>query len=236
MKKLVVNNVSQKYRRKQVLKNVNIEIHQGEIIGVLGLNGAGKTTLLKILSGVSEPKHGEVTYNNQAIKAVDKLNEVLFVPDEIILPKNLTGAKIAEMFKERNDKFNETYLNEYLLKLGIDLNESIKNLSKGNKELLQLGLLLANCPEVVILDEPLGAVDILKRSIILDLLIDLQTEGVTIILSTHLIQDIEAIMSRVIFINEQEVKLDIETESIQTQGESVQDYLLKVVGQTWQSK
>ncbi len=234
MKVLAVNNVSKKYRMKQILDQINIEVTQGEIVGVLGLNGAGKTTLLKILAGVKAPNSGSVTYDNKLITEVDHLNEILFVPDEIIIPKHLTIEQIATMFKDKNNKFNDEYLHNYLTKLGISSGDKIRTLSKGNRELAQLGLLMANCPEVLILDEPLAAVDVLKRSVMLDLLIDLQTEGVTILLSTHLIQDIEAIMSRVLFINEKQIKLDIETEEIQAKGESVQDYLLKVVGNSWQ--
>ncbi len=235
MNQLKVEKISKKYRRKNVLNDISFEVSNGEIIGLLGLNGAGKTSLLKIVAGVKKPNGGKVTYKDKPLDQVNKLNEILFVPDEIIIPKHLTIDEIAQMFANENEKFNFKYLNDYLVKLGIDKEEKVRVLSKGNRELAQLGLLMANCPEVLILDEPLAAVDILKRSVILDLLIDLQTEGVTIILSTHLIQDIEAIMSRVLFINKSEIKLDIETEEIQANGESVQDYLLKVVGSTWQS-
>lgn len=234
MSTLKVSNVSKNYRRKPVLNGISFEVDAGEIIGLLGLNGTGKTTLLKIIAGIKNPKSGQVTYGEQDISNVDRLNEILFVPDEIIIPKHLTINEIAAMFAQKNPRFNHQYLQNYLVKLGIDYDDKIRTLSKGNRELAQLGLLMANCPEVLILDEPLAAVDILKRSVILDLLIDLQTEGVTIILSTHLIQDIEAIMSRVLFLNQHEIKLDIETEEIQATAESVQDYLLKVVGSTWQ--
>lgn len=234
MKELVATNISKNYRRKVVLSGLNLSIKQGEIVGLLGLNGVGKTTLLKILSGTIKSKTGKVMYGDKPIKEVNRLTEIMLVPDEIIIPKHLTISRIEEIFMQENPKYNQEYLKHYIAKLGIEKNVKIKNLSKGNRELAQLGLFLANCPEIVILDEPLAAVDVLKRNTILDLLIDLQSDGVSVVLSTHLIKDIESIMSRVLVLDQGNIVIDVETEIIQTQNMDVQEYIFNEVGGVWE--
>ncbi len=235
MKELKVENLSKKYTRKRVLDTINLTVKQGEIIGVLGLNGSGKTTLLKILSGNLKPSTGCVTYGGKPIDEIDHMQEIIYVPDQIIIPKYLSVREVSEMFMRRNPKFNQLYLDKYLIKLGIDPTSIIKTLSKGNRELVQLGILLANTPEMIILDEPLGAVDVVKREVILELLIDLQMDGVTVILSTHLIQDIESIMSRVIIIKDRQITFDQNVEEIQNEGKTVQEVLINHAGNQWLS-
>ncbi len=233
MKELTINGINKKYRRKLILNNLNLTVKSGEIIGVLGLNGCGKTTLLKIMAGQLEPTSGTIMYGDKHISAVDSMQEVVYVPDKIVLPTYLTVREISDMFMKQNPKYNQFYLDKYLLKLGIDANSRVKTLSKGNQELVQLGILLANTPEMIILDEPLGAVDVVKREIILELLIDLQADGVTIVLSTHLIQDIESIMSRIVIIKDQQITFDREVEAIQNEGKSIQETLVMHAGNSW---
>lgn len=226
MKQLKLENVSKRYTRKKVLDKINLEINKGEIIAVLGLNGSGKTTLLKIMSGILNPSNGTVSYGGNPIKEVNHMREIMFVPDKIVIPTYLKVYEVAKMFQEQNPKYNQEYLEKYLEKLGIDINSKISTLSKGNKELVQLGILLSNIPEMIILDEPLGAVDVVKREIILDLLIDLQMDGVTIVLSTHLINDIESIMSQVIILKDKRIILEKSVESLQAEGKSIQEVLI----------
>ncbi len=233
MKEFKLTNINKKYFRKSVLKDINLTINSGEIIGVLGLNGSGKTTLLKIMSGNLNPTSGSVLFDDKSIDAVDKMQELIYVPDQIIIPKHLKVSEVAELFMIKNPNYNQFYLEKFLVKLGIDASSKIRTLSKGNQELVQLGILLANTPQMIILDEPLGAVDVVKRAVILDLLIDLQMDGVTIVLSTHLIQDIEAIMSRVIIINDYQITFDQEVEVIQNSGKSIQETLITKVGNQW---
>ncbi len=235
MNALIATKISKKYRRKVVLNEVDVTINPGEIVGLLGLNGVGKTTLLKILSGVSNSYSGKVIYNNKDINKANKLTEVMMVPDEIIIPKHLTIRQIEEIFIQKNEKYKSEYLNNFLDKLNIDSNMKIRTLSKGNRELAQLGLFLANCPEFIILDEPLAAVDVLKRDTVLDLLIDLQSDGVAIILSTHLIKDIEGIMSRILLLKDGKIVADTDIEEIQCQNIGVQEYILSYVGGVWEN-
>lgn len=235
MQKLIVNNISKNFKKKNVLQDINIEVNTGEIVGVLGLNGAGKTTLLRILSGELKPTTGNVEVDNKPIELCKNLTEVLYVPDEIILPVHMCCLELIELFVEENSNFDKAMILKFCAKLNIDIHQSVKNLSKGNKELLQLGIMMANKPQLLILDEPLAAVDILKRKIILDLIIDLQTEGTTILISTHLISEIEYIMSRIIFIDKHTISLDLSTEEIQNQGRNIQEYLIEKIGNKWES-
>lgn len=235
MKKLTVNNISKNFRKKSVLHDINIEVNKGEIVGILGLNGAGKTTLLRILGGELKPSTGSIEIDNTPIYTHNNLSEIVYVPDEIILPGHMCCNDLIQLFKEENQNFDQDMVIKFCSTLSIDVNASVKNLSKGNKELLQLGLMIANKPKLLILDEPLAAVDIFKRKVILDLIIDLQTEGTTIIISTHLITEIEYIMSRVVFIDKQTIGFDISTEEIQSQGRNVQEYLIEKIGYKWES-
>lgn len=229
MSLLEARKISKKYRRKQVLNNVNFEVNEGEIVGVLGLNGVGKTTFLKSITGNLKIDKGEILFEGEQISKASPLTDVLFVPDKIIIPRHMRVSDAVLLFKKKNPNFDESYLNEFLKLLDLDVNKAIKDMSKGTKELVQLGLLISNRPKLLILDEPLAAVDIVKRDLILNMLIDLQQDGTTILISTHLVSDIESIMSRVITIANQTIELDEEVEDIyERTGLKLSDYLIQV--------
>lgn len=224
--------ISKRYRKKQVLNNINLEFNPGEITVIAGLNGIGKTTLLKILSGNLKPSEGNVVLGSKNIIDVSNLTDVLLIEDENILPSNLKINELVELFKLKNKRFDEKYLNEYVIKLGLDLNAPIGSLSKGNKELVQLGVLLSNRPKYVLMDEPLAAVDVVKREILYDLLIDLQLEGVGVIFTTHIISEVEKIVSRLVLIDNGMVVCDDTVDNIYESGfDSLNSYFVNKLGE-----
>lgn len=201
--------VEKNIRRKQVLSEVHVEIGNGEIVGVLGLNGVGKTTLLKMMAGQLKPSSGTITYNGNPISSISNMQDIIYVPDENILPKYYNAEEIMAILKDRNPNYNTDYAIMMLNCFGINRKQRIRSLSKGNQEIVQLAVLVANESKFIIMDEPLAAVDISKREVILDMFIDMQVDDRTIILSSHLISDIEAILSRVLLIEGGTISQDI---------------------------
>lgn len=201
--------VEKNIRRKNVLSEVNTEISTGEIVGVLGLNGVGKTTLLKMMAGQLKPSSGIITYDGNPISTVSDMNDIIYIPDENILPKYYTAEEIMAILNDRNPNYNKDYAIMMLNSFGINRKQRIGSLSKGNQEIVQLAVLVANESKFIIMDEPLAAVDISKREVILDMFIDMQVDDRTIILSSHLISDIESILSRVLLIEGGTISQDI---------------------------
>ena len=206
MELLEIKNLYKNYGEKQVLNNITLTVPRGKIIGLLGKNGTGKTTLIKLINGLLTPTEGEIIFEGEKIGPQSKLN-IAYLPERTYLDKSMTINETLKFFKEFYSNFDIDKAKDLLKKLDLDENQKIIKMSKGMQEKVQLVLVMSRKADLYILDEPLGGVDPATRAYILDTILTNFNEGASIIISTHLISDIERILDEVIFIDKGEIKL-----------------------------
>lgn len=206
MELLEIKNLYKNYGEKQVLNNITLTVPRGKIIGLLGKNGTGKTTLIKLINGLLTPTEGEIIFEGEKIGPQSKLN-IAYLPERTYLDKSMTINETLKFFKEFYSNFDIDKAKDLLKKLDLDENQKIIKMSKGMQEKVQLVLVMSRKADLYILDEPLGGVDPATRDYILDTILTNFSEGASIIISTHLISDIERILDEVIFIDKGEIKL-----------------------------
>lgn len=206
MELLEIKNLYKNYGEKQVLNNITLTVPRGKIIGLLGKNGTGKTTLIKLINGLLTPTEGEIIFEGEKIGPQSKLN-IAYLPERTYLDKSMTINETLKFFKEFYSNFDIDKAKDLLKKLDLNENQKIIKMSKGMQEKVQLVLVMSRKADIYILDEPLGGVDPATRDYILDTILTNFNEGASIIISTHLISDIERILDEVIFIDKGEIKL-----------------------------
>lgn len=206
MELLEIKNLYKNYGEKQVLNNISLTVPRGKIIGLLGKNGTGKTTLIKLINGLLMPTEGEIIFEGEKIGPQSKLN-IAYLPERTYLDKSMTINETLKFFKEFYSNFDIDKAKDLLKKLDLNENQKIIKMSKGMQEKVQLVLVMSRKADLYILDEPLGGVDPATRDYILDTILTNFNEGASIIISTHLISDIERILDEVIFIDKGEIKL-----------------------------
>ena len=200
------NKLCKEFDNKKILKDVNLIIPKGRIIGLLGKNGMGKTTLLKLINDLLTPTSGEVLINGKKPN-IDSKKAISYLPERTYLDKSMKVSQIITFFDEFYDNFNKEKAIRLLKDLDLDINSKVSKMSKGMQEKLQLILVMSRDAELYILDEPLGGVDPATRDYILDTILSNFSEGASVIISTHLISDIERILDEVIFINKGKIVL-----------------------------
>lgn len=216
-------NICKDYGIKKVLKNVNITIEPGKIVGLLGPNGSGKTTLIKLLNTLITPTSGHIEIKGMQ-PGIETKKIVSYLPDKNYLNMNMKVTELIAFFKDFYDDFDETKAYDLLKKLKIDKKDKLKTMSKGTKEKVQLILVMSRKADLYILDEPIGGVDPAARDYILETILNNFNEGASILISTHLISDIERILDDVIFIKEGEIVLSKSADEIRTEkGHSIDD-------------
>ncbi|HBA37153.1 MAG TPA: ABC transporter ATP-binding protein [Firmicutes bacterium] len=206
-------NVSKNYGDKVVLKDINLSIPRGKIIGLLGKNGAGKSTLIKLVNDLLTPTSGKVLVNGLEV-GVESKKIISYLPERTYLDKSMTVDKVIEFFKNFYDNFDSEKARKLLEDLGLDISQKLSMMSKGMQEKVQLVLVMSRRADLYILDEPLGGVDPATRDYILDTILTNFNEGASIIISTHLIADIERILDEVIFIDNGEIVLQSESDEL----------------------
>ena len=206
MELLEIKNLYKNYGEKQVLNNISLTVPRGKIIGLLGKNGTGKTTLIKLINGLLTPTEGEIIFEGEKIGPQSKLN-IAYLTERTYLDKSMTINETLKFFKEFYSNFDIDKAKDLLKKLDLNENQKIIKMSKGMQEKVQLVLVMSRKADLYILDEPLGGVDPATRDYILDTILTNFNEGASIIISTHLISDIERILDEVIFIDKGEIKL-----------------------------
>ena len=192
------------YDEKQVLKDVNLKIPKGKIIGLLGKNGTGKTTLIKLINDLLTPTSGEILIKGKK-PGVESKDIIAFLPERTYLDREMSVKDAIRYFKEFYTNFDSQKAVKLLKDLDLDIHSKISKMSKGMQEKLQLILVMSRNAELYILDEPLGGVDPATRDYILDTILSNFCEGASVIISTHLIADIERILDEVIFIDKGEI-------------------------------
>lgn len=213
--------LSKKYGKVEALHDVNLTIESGHIIGLLGPNGSGKTTLIKILNGLLTPTSGTILVKGKPI-GVDSKKVISYLPDHTYLNMNQRVSEIITFFKTFYEDFDERRAYDMLAKLGINANDRLKSMSKGTKEKVQLILVMSRRADLYILDEPIAGVDPAARDYILNVILTNYDASASIIISTHLIADIENVLDEVLFIQNGQIRLTSSVDAIrEEQGKSV---------------
>lgn len=201
---LVCKGLTKNYSGKQALRNVDLEIGRGKIVGLLGPNGSGKTTLIKILNGLLTPTMGEALVDGE-VPGVHTKSIISYLPDKTYFADWMKVKDVLDMFEDFYKDFNRQKAEAMCASMNIDLSMKIKTMSKGTKEKVQLVLVMSRDAQLYLLDEPIAGVDPAARDYILNTIINNYNEEGTVIISTHLISDIERVLDEVIFIKEGEI-------------------------------
>lgn len=226
MELIKCNNLCKEFDNKKILKNVNLTIPKGKIIGLLGKNGMGKTTLLKLINDLLTPTSGEVLINGEK-PGINSKKIISYLPERTYLDKSMKISQILTFFNEFYDNFNKEKAIKLLKDLNLDINSKVGKMSKGMQEKLQLILVMSREAELYILDEPLGGVDPATRDYILDTILSNFNEGASVIISTHLISDIERILDDVIFIDKGEIILTSSADELRTKENASIDEIFR---------
>lgn len=200
---------------RKVLKDINLKIPRGKIIGLLGKNGTGKTTLIKLINDLLTPSAGKVLVNGKGI-GVESKNIISYLPERTYLDKSMTVDKVIEYFEDFYANFDGSKARKLLKDLDLDTSLKLSKMSKGMQEKVQLVLVMSRKADLYILDEPLGGVDPATREYILDTILTNFNEGASVIISTHLISDVERILDEVIFIENGEIILVSDSDELRT--------------------
>jgi len=206
-------NVNKKFGDKQILKDVNLTIPRGKIIGLLGKNGTGKSTLIKLINDLLTPTSGQILINGKSV-GVESKKIISYLPERTYLDKTMTVDKVIEYFNDFYDNFDSKKARKLLKDLDLDVNQKLSKMSKGMQEKVQLVLVMSRKADLYILDEPLGGVDPATRDYILDTILTNFNEGASVIISTHLISDIERILDEVIFIDKGKIILQSDSDEL----------------------
>ncbi|MBQ8192647.1 MAG: ABC transporter ATP-binding protein [Bacilli bacterium] len=226
MELLECRNLCKSYGEKNVLKDINLIIPRGKIIGLLGKNGTGKTTLIKLINDLLTPSSGEVFVNGKKI-GVESKKIISYLPERTYLDKSMTINDIIIYFSDFYDNFDCDKAKKLFDDLGLDINSKLSKMSKGMQEKVQLVLVMSRRAELYILDEPLGGVDPATRDYILDTILTNFNEGASVIISTHLISDIERILDEVIFIDKGKIVMSGEADKLRKKYDSSIDEIFR---------
>ena len=226
MNLLECKNLSKNYGTKQALKDVNLVIPKGKIIGLLGKNGSGKSTLIKLINDLLVPTNGEILVNGKPI-GVESKKIISYLPERTYLDKSMKVIDVINYFEEFYDNFDSKKAKKLIKDLDLDLDGKLTNMSKGMQEKVQLVLVMSRRADLYILDEPLGGVDPATRDYILDTILSNFNEGASVIISTHLISDIERILDEVIFIDKGQIVLQSDADKLRNKEKSSIDEIFR---------
>ena len=218
---LECRNLSKTYGKEPALHGINLKLERGKIIGLLGPNGSGKTTLIKLANGLLVPTTGEITIDNHKPGTRSK-KMVSYLPDKNYLDEDQTVDAIMGLFVDFYEDFDEKKAREMLDKLGIDPTKRLKTLSKGTKEKVQLILVMSRKADLYLLDEPIAGVDPAARDYILNTIISNYNPEAAVVISTHLIADVEHILDDVAFLSRGHLLLQSSADDLRAkEGKSV---------------
>ena len=205
--------INKDFGEKKVLKDINLKIESNKIVGLLGKNGSGKSTLFKLVNDLLTPTSGEVLIDGKPI-GVESKNMVSYLPERPYLDPSLKVSDAIKVFETFYEDFDKEKAEQLLVDLELDKNMRLSKMSKGMKEKVQLVLVMSRKAKIYILDEPLGGVDPASRDYILKTILKNFDENATLLISTHMIADIESILDEVIFIDGGEIVLQGEADEL----------------------
>lgn len=225
---LDITGLSKRYGGTQALKSVTLSVPEDRIVGLLGPNGSGKTTLIKIVTGLLSNYEGTVSIDGSAPGRQSKAI-VSYLPDRPCLPNWMKVSDAVSFFGDFYADFDRTKASAMLRTMKVDENKKVRTLSKGMHEKLQLSLVMSRRARLYVLDEPLAGVDPASRDFILSTILTNYCEKSSILISTHIISDVESIFDDVIFLKEGVVELHGDAESIRTKHQQSIDQLFREV-------
>ncbi len=221
-------NLTKTYSNLTALNSINLSIESGKIVGLLGPNGSGKTTLIKLINGLLTPTEGKVLINGKA-PGVETKVEVAYLPDNSYLNTWMTVKQIVDYFVDFYADFREDLAYTMLQRLGISPTTKLKTLSKGNKEKVCLILVMSRNAKLYVLDEPIAGVDPAARDYVISTIINNYNKDATVLISTHLISDIEQILDEAIFIQNGDILLHKSIDDIREEHNKSVDELFREV-------
>ena len=221
-------NLTKKYGSLVALNGINLSVTSGKIIGLLGPNGSGKTTLIKLLNGLLQPTSGEIFVCGD-VPGTQSKEKVAYLPDNNYLNNWMRVEQIVEFFADFYKDFRKELAYEMLSRLQIEPSAKLKSLSKGNKEKVCLILVMSRNAELYVLDEPIAGVDPATRDYIISTILNNYNKNSSVIISTHLISDIEEILDEVIFINKGDIALHKTVDEIREEKGMSVDALFREV-------
>lgn len=228
MKILEVKDLKKSYGKFNALNGIDLSLENSKIVGLLGPNGSGKTTFIKIMNGLLQPTSGEAIIDGKII-GVDTKKIVSYLPDKDFLPNDMTSSGMIKYFKDFYSDFDEEKANMMLKSLNIDKNKRIGKLSKGTREKVCLILTMSRNAKVYLLDEPIAGVDPAARDYILNTIITNYNKDGLVIISTHLIADVEPVLDEAIFLKEGNIILHKNVDEIREETNKSLDVYFREV-------
>lgn len=226
MELLECKNLTKCFDNKKILDNINLIIPRGKIIGLLGKNGTGKTTLIKLINDLLTIDEGKILINGKEIGSESK-RIISYLPERSYLDRSMKIYETINFFEDFYDNFDSEKAKKLLKDLDLDLNMKLSKMSKGMLEKLGLILVMSRKADLYILDEPLGGVDPATRDYILDTILSNFEENSSVIISTHLISDIEKILDEVIFIDKGKIVLTSKADELREKEKSSIDEIFR---------
>ena len=218
--------INKNFGEKQVLKDINLKIESNKIVGLLGKNGSGKSTLFKLANDLLTASSGEVLIDGKPV-SVESKKIVSYLPERPYLEPRLSPSDAIKLFETFYEDFDSQKAEKLLKDLDLDKNMRLSKMSKGMKEKVQLVLVMSRKAKIYILDEPLGGVDPASRDYILKTILKNFDENATLLISTHMISDIEKILDEVIFIDGGEIILQENADELRTRENSSIDEIFR---------
>ncbi len=227
-----VSSLKKAYGKKVVLDNIDFSIEEGSIVGLLGPNGSGKTTLIKILTGLIKDYEGIIKIDNEEPGPYTK-SLVAFLPDKSYLPDWMKPKDAINYFADFYADFDKEKATRMVTDFKLDPDQRLKTMSKGQQEKLNLILVMCRQAKLYILDEPLGGLDPAARSAILDLIMTNYAKNSTVLISTHLISDVERIFNRVLMISQGNLIVNAHVDELRDKGKTVDEVFKEVFSYAW---
>lgn len=225
---LSCRNLTKQYNGFPALYNLNMQIPSGKIIGLLGPNGSGKTTLIKLTAGLLTPTAGEILIDGMR-PGIETKRIVSYLPERTYLNDWMNVEQILRYFGDFYADFDTARAVDMLGRLGIDLKMKLKTMSKGTKEKVQLVLVMSRRAKLYLLDEPIGGVDPAARDFILDTILSNYNPDSTVLISTHLIADVEKVLDEFLFLKNGEIVQYNTVDAVRAeQGKSVDELFREV--------
>ena len=225
---LQCRNLSKKYGATEALRGIDLELEAGRIVGLLGPNGSGKTTFIKLANGLLKPTEGEILIDGNSPGKETKA-EVAYLPDRDFLPDYMSVSQLIKYYSDFFSDMNTAKAEEMLRSLDLDKDMKLKKMSKGTKEKVQLILTMSRDAKVYFLDEPIAGVDPAARDYILRTIITNYNPDALVVISTHLIADVENVLDDVVFIKEGSIVLHKEADAIREEEAKSIDGLFREV-------
>ena len=218
---ITARGLTKSYGTKPALDHIDLTVGRGRIVGLLGPNGSGKTTFIKLLCGLLQPTSGTLGINGN-VPGVEPKSIISYLPDRMYFADWMRACDLTDFFADFYGDFDRAKANEMFSALGIRPNERLKTMSKGTKEKVQLAVIMSRKAQLYLLDEPIGGVDPAARDFILNTILTNYNEDGTVMLSTHLISDIERVLDEAIFLQNGKVVRHDTVDNIREQeGKSV---------------